>query len=71
MGGASNPWPLVEPSCLGTGINPEKGGLGGPGGDNAEASVVNIVVGASSTTTSSTTISGILCEIFRSKILFQ
>ena len=45
MGGVSNPWPL-DPSCLGTGVNPEIGG-----GDSDYGSVANAVVGAWSTPT--------------------
>ena len=45
--GVSNPLPLAEPSCLGTGIiDPETGSeIGGPG-DSVYASVANAVVGA-------------------------
>ena len=45
VGGVSNPWPLTEPSCLGTGINPETGTeMGGPAG-SVYPSVTDAVVG--------------------------
>ena len=48
FGGVSNPWPLAEPSCLDTRIDPEAGTeIRGPGG-RVYASVANPVVGAMS-----------------------
>ena len=45
--GVSNPWPLVEIGCLGTGINSEMGSeIGGPGRDGLYASEATVVVGA-------------------------
>ena len=44
VGGVSNPWPLLELSCMGTGINSESDTeIGGAGGEYA--SVANVVVG--------------------------
>ena len=66
VGGVSNPWPLAEPSCLGTGIiDPETGTeTGGPEG-GVYTSVATAVVGVRST---STTWSG---ERLRSTRMFQ
>ena len=64
MIGVSNPRPLTEPSCLGTGIDPEMGTeIGGPG--DVYAFVAK--VGASSTPTG-TILNG---EILKSTKLFQ
>ena len=62
VGWVSNPRPLAEPSCLGTGTIPEVAG------DSVYASVANAVVGEWSTPTTGTTLSG---EILQSTRLFQ
>ena len=64
MVGVSNPRPLAEPSCLGTGIDPEMGTeIGGAGGVYAFVAKVDA---------SSTPIGTILRdEVLRSTKLFQ
>ena len=66
VGGVSNPRLLAEPSCLGTGIDPETGTeMEGPG-DSVCASVANAVVGERSRPTI-----GTIGEILKSTRLFQ
>jgi hypothetical protein len=65
VGGVSNTRSPAEPSCLGTGINPE---IGTEIGEPVYASVANAVVAAQSTPTTGTILSG---EILKSTRLFQ
>ena len=68
MGEVSNPWPPVELSCFGTGINPEMGtDIEGTVGDVVYASVAIVVVGTSSSTTGTL----LSREILKSTRLFQ